>query len=96
MEKSVLQQALEAMIAAGKIDGKLISYSGRGMYGRECMALTLDRSINPMNLGAMLALWAVNRDLDPEKLGEDLGSFYSDSLGRGVVYYWRSIKYVQA
>ena len=51
------------------------SYSGRGMYGKECVSLKEDD----------VSLWDVARAL-PEDM--NVPSPRTDSLGLGIVLYW--------
>lgn len=73
-------------------------YSGRGMYGSECLAIVTDESswslqnalrelVNDLkNVDADVAdELRVILDYEPE----------SDSMGRRAVYYWPSIKVVE-
>lgn len=83
-EKHSLQEALEELGGDYEVRG----YSGRGMHGNECLAITTDRSIG---------------DLDIFQLGVEVGLMYADaqycgkmkqdSMGLGTVYYWPSVPY---
>jgi hypothetical protein len=52
------------------------SYSGRGMYGKECVGFE-DRN--------GVGLWEFARHLDPDL---ELREPHSDQLGKGMIYYW--------
>lgn len=54
------------------------SYSGRGMFGKECVAVNLDSSNELANVGAALAAEGV------------LSQPSIDGMGRGIVAYWPS------
>ena len=61
------------------------SYSGRAMYGKQCIAV-LDDSVSEWGLAIYLAHIAGDFDLDILDLPEP----HTDSMGRGVVMYWPS------
>ncbi len=70
-------------------------YSGRGMYGRQCMAI--DRTENGesifscdlVSLGAGIALFAVNTyDVDHDDVIDALSMAETDGMGTGIVVYW--------
>ena len=55
------------------------SYSGRGMYGRECIAINVDDPVQAMQ---DLAWYAGEQDIQmPSQVSWD-------SMGRGYVVYW--------
>lgn len=64
--------------------GSLRSYSGRGMYGRQCVAISGD-SIDPFHLALMIAAHRYDFSIYDIPLPD------TDSLGRGVVVYWPQI-----
>ena len=87
--KSQLQTMLESLDF-----GDVRSYSGRGMYGKECLAIT------GANLGALIGYLVESAS----ELGEEVGystiraleGIKQDSLGMGNVYYFPSVEYVEA
>ncbi len=76
-KKHALQETLES------IGAEIRSYSGRCMYGEECLAVT-DFDIGPLFAEI---LRSVDRD-DVEEVAEAVESFKTDSLGRGTVIYF--------
>lgn len=75
--------------SAADIDSENVrsDYSGRGMYGKECIGFDLDRNADMLRLGA--AIIAV--------LGEDEGSqvisdVSTDSMGLGMIAYFPSVQ----
>ncbi len=73
--------------AARQLDIQMLTdYSGRGMFGAKCLAVIE----SPDN-------W---HDLDDlfDRIGEEfyeefqLDSHYTDSMGRGMVLYWRHLR----
>ena len=62
-------------------------YSGRGMYGRECLAITTpDTRFNLLELGISLGEQGVAY--------EEIHGLRWDNMGLGMVYYWPHIPYV--
>ena len=57
-------------------------YSGRGMYGKSCVGVVVESLGDAFLLGARLAL----------ELGEEPPIPSSDSMGRGLIVYWRTIE----
>lgn len=53
-------------------------YSGRGMYGKDCVAVS-GQFISPFKVG--------------QDIGEGFGAPREDSLGKGIVLYWPSYKW---
>lgn len=63
------------------------TYSGRGMYGATCAAINLDSTGDLVALG--IAATAV---LDEPEV---LASPSIDSMGYGIVAYWRNIEVIE-
>lgn len=75
-------------------DWHVRSYSGRGMYGAECVAVSVAAG-EEVRLGVVLALMALSEvaagddpEGDLEKLAAAMAGARTDSMGRGVVVYW--------
>lgn len=60
------------------------SYSGRGMYGKQCVAITTDD--NPMYIAA--CLMHMQDDHVQDDLLQILGRAQSDSMGCSTVHYF--------
>ena len=58
------------------------SYSGRGMYGKTCVAINLDNDAQ---------LWDLAFELG--KKSEYFPAPKTDSMGKGIVVYWPSIQW---
>ena len=64
------------------------SYSGRGMFGARCVSVNLDTNA-VASFGAMVFATASPEEQPfVERL---LGKYSMDSMGMGVVLYWRSM-----
>jgi len=59
------------------------AYSGRAMYGKQCVSVTLDRDEG-------WTVWAIARGMDSEL---DIPSPNTDQMGLGMVLYWPSLKW---
>lgn len=55
------------------------SYSGRGMYGKECVGVRVDDPVDVLQLGICIGEAAI---------GVNLPKASFDSLGRGFILYW--------
>lgn len=95
--KHPLQIALEDIGLNCGVEFKIRSYSGRGMYGKECLAIDGD-DINLMQLGFIMGQQvAEERQYLHTKVfvdESDMSGMRSDSMGLGMVYYWPHIAYV--
>lgn len=58
-------------------------YSGRGMYGKNCVGFTTD---NPFGLGAVIC-WVAKEQMW-EDLGELVDDTAMDSMGRDTIVYF--------
>jgi hypothetical protein len=81
-----LIQALEGS------DFTVRDYSGRGMYGTHCVGIDVDTTGDVMKIAAMLTESGVEVD-EIIELGERMTT---DSMGRGMIIYWPSIKLTPA
>lgn len=85
--KSQLQTMLEDLDF-----GDVRSYSGRGMYGKECVAIT------GCDLGTLLGFLVGSAsdgvDVDYNTI-RALESIKQDSLGMGSVFYFPLVEYVE-
>jgi len=93
-EKTVLQQALEHLIENAHTGGELRDYSGRGMYGKECLAIDCEVSL----AHAVSMTQFVIGNLGSSHLRElmdALENTCTDSLGMGTITYWPSVPYIE-
>ena len=83
--KSNLQLALENMKEEG-YDFDVRDYSGRGMFGKTCLAITGDLDPNEVcfHLGQ-----------SEEMKGKHLPASRLDNMGLGKVMYWPGVDYVE-
>jgi hypothetical protein len=75
-------------------DYKTRSYSGRGMFGEECLAVTVDDIPTAIwNIATMLAEFnAEAPTFNQESIPEPKGMRY-DNMGRQSVLYWTRVPY---
>ncbi len=95
MNEDNLQTILKSI--ASKDDSFTVrSYSGRGMYGESCLAISFNGSITRL-FGAVLRA-AEGVEFRPGGL-EDIAQAFEDArqdnMGRGTVVYFTNEKYVQ-
>jgi hypothetical protein len=82
---------MDAKIEAAGYEAR--SYSGRGMYGAQCVGVDLDRGVSEFRLAIDLAVACVH-DGESEQVAE-LGHLAtsSDSMGLGSIVYFPSVKW---
>lgn len=71
------------------------SYSGRGMYGQRCVAVTVTGSI-PSTVAHIIESYV--EDFGDSELSYIVGFFETsetDSLGRNLVLYFPTIEYIE-
>lgn len=69
-------------------------YSGRGMYGKSCLAVTLGTSGRHPALATLIVEVLDNADADDlEVVLEALGEVEQDNMGHDVVYYFPQIPF---
>lgn len=73
-------------------------YSGRGMFGRQCVAIDETENGVPvlvqdlMTMAGALALYGVGTyDVDHDTMLDVLADAETDNMGIGIVVYWPSI-----
>lgn len=86
-DKHPIQLALEELY--GEFDYSIRSYSGRGMYGKSCLAIVGNR-INLLELGFLIR----DNDYDENIDTGELSKYQTDDMGLGTVYYWPKIPFV--
>lgn len=95
LSPDVIREAVEGIDAINCSPAYLADYSGRGMNGRTCPAVSVDSIGGLIALGASIAyVIACNADdLDDateaiDDVAVTLARAQIDSLGRGYVAYW--------
>jgi hypothetical protein len=69
-------------------------YSGRSMYGRQCVGIELDRGQSEAEMAAKIMLEAHNDDeRELEDLVDLFGGTRGDSMGRGSIVYWPELEW---
>ena len=77
-----------AFIAGGDAE---FGYSGRGMYGRECVGITLPRITDFINLGCALQTMHDNNEIDSDLFHEMTSGASTDNMGHDVLVYWPNV-----
>lgn len=93
MAKSALQEILEGL--EGNIGSfEVREYSGRGMYGRHCLAVVTGRdSLHSFEVGVHLGKAASDSGRFDE-IEDSILDMKEDSMGLGSVMYWPRVPYV--
>ncbi len=75
-------------------DGELTarSYSGRAMYGRQCVGVTCENMFAAIAAITASVDWTDDEDLMRDWL-EALAETCSDSMGRDAIIYWPRIEW---
>lgn len=82
-KKTELQQAFEAA------ELNPYAYSGRCMFGRCCLGVNID------DVGVLLqVLVEATNDDNRTTLMEQVYNASTDSMGRGIVMYWKQVEFV--
>lgn len=70
------------------------SYSGRGMYGRTCVGVTVPRDTSPFQLAAQI----IASSDDPAEMADSLSDLRvnEDSMGFDTVVYFPRVPWVEA
>lgn len=59
-------------------------YSGRGMYGQQCLSVSIDTMSDAFGVMAMLGAASEGQSVPMPR---------TDSMGKGLVMYWPGIEY---
>ena len=95
-----VQQMFQHVVDDSGQEMRIRSYSGRGMYGKECMALVCQSYGQVARVIAGVMRFACDQaENNPESNVEvddveiNLGRMRMDSMGRGIVAYWPDIPF---
>ncbi|PVB16411.1 hypothetical protein DDJ71_19700 [Mycobacteroides abscessus] len=88
------EDSLNNYAGGGELPTVRTDYSGRGMYGKECLAVVLDDASLTPAVTAELAFALAGTDDDLADLVDRIWSLptYTDSMGRRTVIYWPNVK----
>lgn len=87
MDKHPLQEAIER---SGEFSCR--SYSGRCMYGKECLGVEVDRN---HSLGDLFADIIASIDEDNrEEIEDGVRSLRTDGMGLGEIVYFQDVRFV--
>ncbi len=65
------------------------SYSGRGMYGKECLAVSCENPVETV----LDVIWAASNIQEVERVVTALRGSRTDSLGRSEVLYFPNVEW---
>ena len=90
MALNITRQALEDL--ANNSEGEAyFGYSGRGMYGAECVGITLDSTTHLVRLGGLIREAFENDEIDVHLYDELTENGSLDDMGRSIIIYWRGV-----
>jgi hypothetical protein len=69
-------------------------YSGRGMYGRECLGVEVERVTDLADLVVQVMEMARDQGDVSDDVGEHLTRVSFDQMGLGVIFYWPEVPFV--
>ena len=73
---------------ANEVEGDArATYSGRGMFGRNCVGIVLESESNLLALGVAIAELIEDEELK----GVLINNTKTDSMGRSIIAYWESV-----
>lgn len=88
--KLTQDQFIEFQELADEIGGEVYeNYSGRGMFGRKCLGITVDNDCR--------SLFSLGREVEIRQVefGDMMNNVVVDSLGRNYIIYFPSIEGVE-
>lgn len=92
MEKSALQEMLEGLKSLYSF--KIRDYSGRGMYGRQCLSIITDHhSVHSFELAFQLGRAAADSGCFQD-VEDMICDTREDSMGFSSVIFWPQVQYV--
>lgn len=95
-----LQMILESIVNDEIIDASVIQYSGRGMFGRQCLAIVVDEDVPSMYLASLITSEIIRASVIDffDEAAEDAVRICSeakqDNMGKGTVFYWPDVEYI--
>jgi hypothetical protein len=98
-----LIDVLEEIVNEGYMENASVhKYSGRAMFGRQCVAITVDDDNlvrSAMRLGSLITSGFVRRSSLEDFVGADeeaceiCSEVRADNMGQGYVFYWPDVEY---
>jgi ribosome-binding factor A len=94
------KHALQKLIESSDTELKIRSYSGRGMFGKQCLGIDVERGQSIGDVFAAILEGVANDDsvLNGQGLEEAAEAFRnmsSDNMGLGTIYYFPNVRYIE-
>lgn len=86
--KSAFQEALEHIKDIGEIEFTIRSYSGRGMYGKQCLGITIDLE----NIASLF--FDLGQIYSKSDFYSETQSITFDNMGLSMIVYFPYVEYV--
>jgi len=90
MDPHTIVKLVEALVSD---HFKVIRYSGRGMYGKQCVGIVYDSPGELIRLGALITLHPLDYWGVPRFELRDLQRVSIDSMGLSTVAYWPHLEW---
>lgn len=95
-EKHALQVALENARDHQGVEISIRDYSGRGMFGKVCLAVTFDRYVSQAEIIAEAIACAAEDGIESlNTVRQAIKGASTDSMGLGTVLYWPNVPYTE-
>jgi hypothetical protein len=89
---TIKRETFETIAAGADIEDYRTDYSGRGMYGKQCVGIVGDMA-DFMDFVTTLAAWYFeDEDEEAEEFWYRINSVQIDNMGRDSIFYWPSIQ----
>lgn len=89
-QKHALQVALENARQQG-LEIRIRSYSGRGMFGAQCLAVTFERGVSESEIVAEALCSASYNQMSEVRTA--VKGARTDNMGLGTVLYWPNVEF---
>jgi len=85
--------ALQQLFDEAEIETR--SYSGRSMYGKECLAVDLNKGLGDFIADVLYAMQepARRRGEAHDEIAEAFRGMVTDSMGRGIIVYFPGVPF---
>lgn len=91
--KRFLEIARDACDFNGDDDYRVRRYSGRGMNGKQCVAIAVSRSGHEMHLAARMLNAEGVHVIERDELEEEFAGTRRDSMGLDSIVYWPKVQW---
>jgi len=83
--------ALQQLFDEAEIETR--SYSGRSMYGKECLAVDLNKGLGDFIADVLYAMQSQLGGEAHDEIAEAFRGMATDSMGRGIIVYFPGVPF---